>query len=51
MPHGDADVSGFERGAVVDPVAGHRHHSAGVLQRLHDVHSMYRTHEIALFAR
>jgi hypothetical protein len=37
MPHGDADVSGFESGAIVNTITGHRHHFAGPLQSLHDL--------------
>ena len=35
-PHGHADVGGLQRRRVVDAVAGHRHHRAAALQRLHD---------------
>src|SRR3546814_19042478 len=34
--HRDADVSGGERGGVVDPVAGHRDDPALFAQPLHD---------------
>ena len=32
MTHGDADVGSFERGCVVDPVAGHRDDLAAGLE-------------------
>ena len=35
-PHRDPDVGGFDRRGVVDAVAGHRHHVAERLERLHD---------------
>ena len=39
--HGYADVGLLERGCIIDAVAGHRHHMAFGLQRLHQTQLLF----------